>query len=202
MDKSNGYEANAATFITNRARAGTVTGAASVRRWAEMLPAGATVLDVGCGPGVPITKVLVEEGLNVYAMDASPTLVHAFQQNFPDIPVACEAVEDALFFDRKFDAILAWGVMFLLPEANQVVALQKMADALHAGGQLLFTAPKQEFRWTDVITVQESISLGAARYNALLAAAGLTVVDEFEDEGENHYYLSVKSAPNDWPDQP
>jgi SAM-dependent methyltransferase len=61
------------------------------------------VLDLGCGSGLPITKVLIDEGLNVHAVDASPTLVQAFRKNFPETPVLCEAVEDPLFFERAFD---------------------------------------------------------------------------------------------------
>ncbi|KQS34248.1 bifunctional 2-polyprenyl-6-hydroxyphenol methylase/3-demethylubiquinol 3-O-methyltransferase UbiG [Dyadobacter sp. Leaf189] len=196
MHKANGYEENAATFINNRARADNTTGTSSVRHWAKTLPADATVLDVGCGPGLPITNVLVDEGLNVYALDASPSLVQAFKQNFPHVPIACEALEDSSFFSRQFDAILAWGLLFLLPEEIQEVAIRKMADALQMGGKLLFTAPAQKARWEDVITLQESVSLGSEKYKELLTAVGLTVIEEFEDEGENHYYSAVKTTKN------
>jgi len=42
------------------------------------------------------------------------------------------------------------------------------------------------------MTEQESISLGAEQYKRLLAAAGLTVTDEFQDVGENHYFDAVR----------
>jgi hypothetical protein len=44
------------------------------------------------------------------------------------------------------------------------------------------------------MTNQESVSLGAERYRALLTAAGLTVSAEYEDEGENNYFDAFKSA--------
>jgi len=50
-----------------------------VRDWARTLPRGAAVIDLGCGSGLPITKVLVSEDLNVYAIDASPSLVEAYE---------------------------------------------------------------------------------------------------------------------------
>lgn len=192
MDKSNGYERNAATFIRSRSKGAGGVGALTVRQWARSLPVHATVLDVGCGAGDPISKVLVDEGLEVYGMDASPHMVQAFRHNFPDCPVACEAVEDSSFFNRQFDAIIAWGLLFLLPPATQEVAIQKMALALRSGGKLLFTAPSQQMQWKDAITEMESVSLGAERYSALLAASGLSVVEEMEDEGGNYYYHSEK----------
>ena len=131
MDKSNGYENIAASFISSRKQA---IGASSVRYWAKTLLPKATVLDLGCGTGIPVSKVLMDEGMLVYGIDASPTLVQTFQQNFPNSPVTCEAVEDSLFFERQFDAIIAWGLLFLLPMDIQTLVLRKAADALSTGG--------------------------------------------------------------------
>lgn len=192
MDKSNGYEANAATFIRCRSKGVDGVGAGSVRDWARSLPPNATVLDVGCGIGLPITKALADEGLAVYGIDASPSMVQIFKQNFPDIPVACEAAEESSFFNRQFDAIIAWGLMFLLPAEKQELVIQKMAHALCVGGRLLFTAPSQRMKWKDAITEIESVSLGTERYNELLTASGLSLIGEFDDEGGNHYYHAVK----------
>lgn len=192
MDKSNGYETHATTFIRCRSKGIDGVGAPSVRHWARSLTPNATVLDVGCGTGLPISKALLDEGLTVYGIDASPSMVQGFKQNFPNSPVACEAAEDSSFFNRQFDAIIAWGLLFLLPAETQEVVIQKMANALYPGGKLLFTAPSQKMKWEDAITEMESVSLGAERYKALLAASGLSLIEEFEDEGENHYYHAVR----------
>ncbi|ADB38218.1 class I SAM-dependent methyltransferase [Spirosoma linguale] len=189
MDKSNGYEEIAARFIMTRTQA---IGSSSVRDWAKTLPPNATVLDLGCGSGMPIAKLLLEEGMNVYGLDASPTMIQTFQLNFPALPAACEGVEDSLFFNRHFEAIIAWGLLFILPMEVQQLVLQKAAAALPTGGKLLFTAPAQAAKWTDMMTGQESISLGAEQYKLLLAASALILVEEFDDEGENHYYHAVK----------
>src|SRR4029077_2796099 len=121
-DRSKGYESVAAEFLAGRGCAQTRSkgiGVKAVREWAQTLRRGAAVIDLGCGPGFPITEVLVSEGLNVYAVDASPSFVKAFRSNLPGIPVACEAVEDSTFFDRTFDAVIACGLIFLLPAEQQ-----------------------------------------------------------------------------------
>jgi 2-polyprenyl-3-methyl-5-hydroxy-6-metoxy-1,4-benzoquinol methylase len=71
MDRSNGYENIAAQFLAARgnARSTAGIGVTSVRKWARTLPPGAAVIDLGCGPGIPITQVLVTEGLNVCAVE-------------------------------------------------------------------------------------------------------------------------------------
>jgi hypothetical protein len=59
-DKSNGYEEVAPAFIAGRGSDSAETGASDVADWTQTLPPEATVLDLGCGTGVPISQVLIE----------------------------------------------------------------------------------------------------------------------------------------------
>jgi len=192
MDKSNGYEQIAQIFITGRGQPINGIGKSSVRKWVQTLPAKSVVLDLGCGTGIPVAMVLIDAGMTVYGIDASPSMVKAFQHNFPNNPVACEAVEDSLFFDRKFDAIIAWGLMFLLPAEVQETVIQKAANALQTGGKFLFSATGKRNEWKDAMTERHSISLCHVKYKELLAASGLSLIEEFEDEAKNHYFDAVK----------
>jgi SAM-dependent methyltransferase len=193
VDRSSGYEAVSQQFLARRGRASSVgIGVKEVRSWARSLPPGSSVLDLGCGPGFPITAVLVEEGLQVFAVDGAPTFVAAFQRNLPGIPILCEAVQDSSMFDRTFDAVLAWGLIFLLTAEDQHRLIRRFAEALAPGGRLLFTSTAQPAVWIDVMTDVESVSLGAEQYRKLLAEVGLTVACEYEDEGQNHYFDVVK----------
>ena len=192
MDNSNGYESIATIFANGRGRAVMGIGATSVRRWAQAMQPNSVVLDLGCGTGNPISRVLINEGITVYGIDASPSLAETFHQNFPIMPIMCEAAEDSSFFDRKFDGIIAWGLMFLLAEESQILLIQKAATALSPGGKLLFTSPCKEIFWNDIMTGQGSRSLGAKKYKELISGSGLSLIEEFEDEGENHYYNAVR----------
>lgn len=197
MDRSNGYEGVAAEFLARRGKGrSTGVGVNTVRKWARTLPRGSSVIDLGCGPGFPITEVLVTEGLNVFGVDGSPSFVEAFRRNLPNTPVVCEAVEDSRFFDRTFDGVLAWGLIFLLAPEDQRRVIQRMADILAPGGRLLFTscAGTEPLVWKDAMTGLESRSLGAEEYRRQLSAVGLSVTGEYEDEGQNHYFDVVKIA--------
>ena len=150
------------------------------------------MLDLGCGHGVPLAMALIDDGFSVYGIDASPTLTAAFRSRFPHAHVACEAVEDSGFFARTFDAVLAIGLIFLLEADTQRDLLRKVAQALTPGGRFLFTSPRDGCAWTDVLTGRMSLSLGAEGYKAILASAGLTLLDEYLDEGDNHYFDARK----------
>ncbi|MGE5926925.1 MAG: methyltransferase domain-containing protein [Gemmatimonadota bacterium] len=188
-DRSRGYERVAADFAASRNPG---IGVATVRAWARSLGRGSAVLDLGCGTGVPVTRALLDEGLSPFAIDASPAMVSAFRENFPGVPVACEPAESSAFFGRRFQGIIAVGLVFLLRPAEQEAIIRRAAAALERGGSLLFTAPESSCIWHDALTGLESVSLGATVYRERLAAAGLTVVAEHDDEGDNHYYESRK----------
>ena len=193
MDRSSGYESVAEHFLARRGRSPSVgIGVREVRKWARELPRKSSVIDLGCGPGFPMTSVLVEEGLQVFAVDAAPSFVAAFQRNLPGIPILCEAVQESKMFDRTFDAVLAWGLMFLLNSEDQRHLIRRFAEILVPGGHLLFTAPAKPVVWNDAMTDLESVSLGAGQYRTLLGSVGLAVAKEYEDEGENHYFDAFK----------
>jgi hypothetical protein len=42
------------------------------------------------------------------------------------------------------------------------------------------------------MTGLESLSLGAEQYRKLLGIVGISVAEEYEDEGENHYFDAFK----------
>ena len=157
-----------------------------------MLPDRASVLDLGCGTGVPISETLIKRSFDVYGVDASASMVAAFRANFPTAPVECAAVEDSDFFGRTFDAVIAWGLFSLLDAELQRKLIAKIATALRVGGRLLFTAPSQICSWSDAMTERTSLSLGYKAYRNTLEAEGMTLVGTCRDEGGNHHYSAQK----------
>lgn len=189
-DRSNGWEAVAGQLVASRSRIGVDV----LRTWSRMLPRGAAVLDLGCGAGAPVSTTLRDEGFAVHGVDASPTLVAAWRRALPGAPVACEAVEESTFFGRSFDAAVAVGLLFLLPADVQRALIPRVAAALVPGGRFLFTSPAQACRWHDSLTGRLSVSLGRAAYLELLGRSALELAREHVDEGDNHYYDTVRSA--------
>jgi 2-polyprenyl-3-methyl-5-hydroxy-6-metoxy-1,4-benzoquinol methylase len=167
-------------------------GPATVREWSKTFPPATSILDLGCGHGVPITQVLVDQGFVVYGVDASLKLITAFRGRFPNASAECAAVEDSDFFCRTFDGIIAWGLMFLLAPDMQKAVIGKAARALNPGGRFLFTSPKKAHTWSDALTGRTSISLGAEAYEHILHAEGLVLTGDAVDEGENYYYFVAK----------
>ncbi|MBX9855339.1 MAG: class I SAM-dependent methyltransferase [Gemmatimonadaceae bacterium] len=189
-DPSHGWDDIADQFRTQRS----AIGAATVRAWCRGLPARARVLDLGCGTGIPITATLLEAGCTVCGVDASPRMIAAFQRRFPDVPVRCETAESSSFFGQMYEGVVAIGLLFLLPPHIQLTVIHRVAAALLPGGRFLFTVPVHAWAWTDVLSGRESVALGDEAYRAEFTEAGLALVAEYVDEGENHYYDTVRTA--------
>ena len=190
IDAAAAYEANAGAFLRGRDRS--PIGARVAEQWARSLNRGAAVIEMACGGGYPITTALEAAGLQLWAVDASPTLVAEFKARFPNIPVRCEHVQTSSFFNRKFEGAIAVGLLFLLPESDQAALIARVSTIVVPGGRFLFTAPLQVHTWADMNTGLECISLGQERYEDLLTQSDFRLVATHVDEGANNYYEAEK----------
>jgi SAM-dependent methyltransferase len=190
MDSAEAYEISAHEFL--RGRDPSPIGTQVVDQWTRTLRRGATVIELACGGGYPISRVLDAAGLQLWAIDSSPTLVAEFRSRFPNIPVQCAKVQESDFFGRKYDGAIAIGLLFLLSESDQIALISRVAEILVPRGRFLFMAPIQIGIWKDLNTGLECLSLGQERYGELLRNAGFRIVVTYTDKGENNYYDAEK----------
>lgn len=186
MDSAKAYEDHAHEFL--RGRDTSPIGTRVLNQWARTLRRGATLIELACGGGYPITRVLNAAGLQLWALDSSPTLVAEFRSRFPTIPVQCARVQESNFFDRTYEGAIAIGLIFLLAESDQAALISRVSEILEPGGRFLFTAPLEKGDWIDMNTGLECRSLGQANYEKYLREAGFGVVATFSDKGANNYY--------------
>ena len=192
MDSAIAYEKNAHDFLSKRDQSN--IGIQVVQDWAMSLPKGAEVLELACGGGHPITKELENAGLNLWAIDSSETLLSEFRIRFPNIPSKCERVQESDYFNKQFDAVIAVGLLFLLPEFDQKQLIKKVSQHVRDDGRFLFTAPTLKGKWRDLNTGIECHSLGQDEYEKLLESNGFRIISKFLDKGDNNYYDTKKFA--------
>ena len=172
-------------------------GIPEVEALAASLPSGAAVLDVGCGTGIPLTRVLLDRGCDVLGVDSSGRLLARLHANFPKVPTLHAPIQEADLAGRAFDAALAWGVMFHLRHDEQRQAIARIGSALRPGGWFLFTSGDRHasidgapmngvpFRYH---------SFSVEGYRGLLDEHGLALEETHTDAGGNIYYLSRRRA--------
>jgi len=184
------YDLIAEWYATDRDHG---TGIPELAALSDSLPRGATVLDVGCGNGIPITQRLLDAGHTVFGVDSSGEMLKRFRANCPGTPYLHAAIQSCDLEGMTFDAAVAWGVIFHLTREDQVRAFEIIAAALKPGGPFLFTAGDKDgsidgqpmngvpFRYH---------SFSVEGYRALLARNGFALEDVHEDSGQNIYYLA------------
>lgn len=190
MDAARFYEAQALKYLDARDRSH--VGVEIVQDWARSLPLGSTVVEIACGGGYPITQVLVDARLAVWAIDTSPTLLRQFRLRFPAIPTQCVSVLESDYFGRTFEAVISIGLMSFLREDEQLAFLHRVSEILEPQGHFLFTAPVETGTWQDVTTGLDCWSLGRIAYTRALERMGFRVIRTHVDEGANNYYEAEK----------
>ncbi len=190
MDSAEAYEVRAHEFLEGRDRS--PIGSKVIDQWSRTFRRGATIIELACGGGYPLSRILNAAGLQLWAVDSSPTLVAEFRSRFPNIPVQCARVQESDFFGRKYDGAIAIGLLFLLSESDQAALISRVAEILVPKGRFLFMAPIQNGIWNDLNTGLGCLSLGQERYGKLLRDVGFRVVTTYTDKGENNYYDAEK----------
>lgn len=99
----------------------------------------ASVLDLGCGTGMPMMGYLLDQGLQVTGVDASYRMLEIARKNLPSAAFI-QADMRELSLNRTFDAIIAWHSFFHLPAADQPAMFNVFRDHLNKNGVLLFTS--------------------------------------------------------------
>jgi SAM-dependent methyltransferase len=98
-----------------------------------LVPAGGAVVDLGCGPGVPVTRCLADAGLQVTAVDFSEKMIETARRNVPEARFVEASLTD-FQADGSFDgAVSSYSLLCLDPE-NLRKAARNIIAALKPGG--------------------------------------------------------------------
>lgn len=101
-------------------------------------PAGATILDLGCGTGRPMAEHIVAQGRRVLGVDQSEALLQMARSNLPNERWVLSTME-AFEPDQSCHGALLWDSLFHLPRAQHEPILRKVVNALPPGARLMLT---------------------------------------------------------------
>jgi SAM-dependent methyltransferase len=108
-------------------------------RFLALLPERPTVLDVGCGSGVPMARYLIGHRCRVTGIDTSSAMISMCADRFPEQEWHVADMRK-LDLDRTFDGIVAWDSFFHLPPDDQRQMFPTFARLGEAGAALMFTS--------------------------------------------------------------
>jgi SAM-dependent methyltransferase len=141
-----GYNAMGAAYLATRAK-----DAEDVRLLGEFvrrLPKGARVLDAGCGPGVPVTRLL-GRSFAVTGVDFSEVQLRLARQLVPEARFICQDMTELRFPDSYFDAICCLYAIIHVPREQHRELLRNFHRMLKPSGLALLCMGAGEWTGTD-----------------------------------------------------
>ncbi|KAK1574267.1 methyltransferase [Colletotrichum navitas] len=103
------------------------------RLLAELQPSPA-ILELGCGPGVPIMKMLLDHGARVVANDISTKQIELAKARFPNATLVAGDMTALTFEPGSFDGVVSFYTLFHLPRSKLRAMLKKIHCSLKPGG--------------------------------------------------------------------
>jgi SAM-dependent methyltransferase len=109
------------------------------KQFCQNLPSKARVLDVGCGPGIPVTNALVKAGFDVTGLDISPKMIALAEHNVPDAQYTCKSATHIDYIE-VFDGVMASYSLLCLDHDLFILACGKIFLCSKAYGLLFHSA--------------------------------------------------------------
>lgn len=175
------YETHADAFARLRSRH------LMEKRWldkfTQLVGSNGSILDIGCGNGVPIAEHFIRQGYQLTGVDGASAMLEKAQQAFPE---QCWLNLDMrqIALKETFDGLIAWDSFFHLTHDDQRQMFPSFARHSHPGSVLMFTSGTDngiamgEFEGEPLFHA----SLSPDEYQQRLAENGFRVIDvKFED---------------------
>jgi ubiquinone/menaquinone biosynthesis C-methylase UbiE len=164
--------------------------AALVEKISSLTPAGSSVLDLGCGTGVPTVKILSESDHRVVGVDISEGMLRLAREQVPSAEFRHADFTDLPDDYGSFEAVTAFFSLLMLSKDDIEKTVAKVVGWLKPGGyfgvgMVNFDGDSLPFEFLGVpVTVSGYLEPDLA---ALLRRAGLTVLEietvDFTPEG-------------------
>jgi SAM-dependent methyltransferase len=173
-----GYDRLAAEFTAWGARVEGDPRDHFLAEFIDLLPAGGSVLDLGCGSGVPSTRRLAER-FRVVGADISDVQIGLARENVPTATFIRADLLDLAFPDGTFDGIVAFYSISHLPREEHPQLFSRIKRWLRPAGMFLTSLGAGDISgWTgEWLGVPMFFSSHDAETNRrVLAEAGLEIV--------------------------
>jgi len=156
-----------------------------LRRFEDLLPPSAAILDAGCGGGEPIGRYFIEQGYKVTGIDFAAPMVELAKARFPDSTWHRMDMR-ALGLPQLFQGIISWHSFFHLTPAEQRATLARFTQHLQPEGLLLLTVGPDAGEVTGHVGGQPVYhsSLSSAAYQEVLHSLGMTILDFVPEDPE------------------
>ncbi len=185
-----GYDKIASEYLAGRAN---LKSGKYIQQLLKLLPKNSTILDLGCGAGVPVDDLLLKAGHSVIGIDISGEQIKLARENCPGGEFVARDIQDLKKTEYKVAAIVSFYAIFHIPRQMQQKWFKTIASYLPKGGLIMVTMGDREFEGQHMLYGQTlwSSQHGTVKNRQMMEAAGFRIVLAEIDTsgGERHQVL-------------
>jgi cyclopropane fatty-acyl-phospholipid synthase-like methyltransferase len=169
-----------------------------LKRFSKLIERGRTILDVGCGDGLPVDAYLVKHGFAVNGVDASARMIDLAKENVPEGFYEVKDIFELKEGEYCVDGVVSVRAMLHIPHEYYRALLSTFASYMPNGGALLLTMRSDEWRQTGEDAHGATVAgnhEGADDNTELIEDAGFTIIlNEIDGrEDKEHQIILARS---------
>ncbi|MDO8551747.1 MAG: class I SAM-dependent methyltransferase [bacterium] len=163
----------------------------------RLLPSGATILDLGCGSGLPIAKYFDERSFKVIGLDISEKQIELARANVPRATFEVKDISELIAGQYRVDAVVSFYTLSHLPKEDHESLIRRINSFLSVGGLMLITMGASDWEGTEEnfhgVKMWWS-HFGPEKNRKMVEDAGFEIiVDEIDSSGgENHQVILAR----------
>ena len=120
-----------------------------LQEFIDTLPEGGSVLDIGCGGGVPILRTLIANGFDATGIDFSSGMLEVAKRNVPQATLIHGDVTKTEFDENSFDGIISTYAIIHIHKSFHPTIYNQIYNWLKPGGVMLVCTAHSE--WEEIV---------------------------------------------------
>ena len=185
-----GYDGIAKAYLASREK---LKSAKYVKLLLKYLPKQSTILDLGCGAGIPVDDLLLKAGHKVIGIDISKEQIKLARQYCRGGEFLVGDIRALKANDYQVEAVVSFYTLFHAPRTEHSKILKIISSYLPKGGMLLITMGDREFEGEHSLygVPMWSSQYGTVKNRGMVESAGFQVLlDEIDvSGGERHQII-------------
>jgi cyclopropane fatty-acyl-phospholipid synthase-like methyltransferase len=189
-----GYNQVAEAYSRDRSK---LTSGGLVQKFIAQLKPQASVLDLGCGTGVPVDRMLIKKNHLVTGIDLSPVMIQKSRRNCPQGEYVVRDMRDLKPGEYQVEAAVSMYALFHVERQKHLEILKVIRSFLPSDGWLLISMGDKEFEGEHEFygIKMWSSQYGPDRNRKIIREAGFRIETEKMDwsGGEKHQVILAQA---------
>jgi cyclopropane fatty-acyl-phospholipid synthase-like methyltransferase len=175
------------------ARGNQFDGIDYLKRFSKLIERGKTILDVGCGDGLPVDEYLVKQGFAANGIDVSARLIELARKNVPEGFYEVKDMFDLEEGEYCVDGVVSLRAMLHIPYESYCALLKRFASFMPNGGALLLSMRADYWRQDEEVDRRAMASChrdGVGDNTELVEDAGFTIMlNGIDGQGDKKHQI-------------